>query len=268
MEDLVEKIRNGQVILFVGSGVSATIGLPTWSELMDYVAESLNIDSDIFKLFGDNLSLTEYYYLKTGSIGPLRSWMDRNWNVSNDVIMNSQVFKYICDLKFSLIYTTNYDSCLERAYENFGYKYHKITKVEDLCNIVNGETQIIKFHGDLEDDHSIVLTESSSFNRMDFESPLDIKLRSDSLGKSILFVGYSLSDINIRYLVFKLNNIWKKSNMQNQRPKSYMFLAAPNPIQQAILESRGIIPIVGESIDPTTNLVNFLKDLSEKFKVS
>jgi NAD-dependent SIR2 family protein deacetylase len=50
MKDLIEKIRNRQVILFVGAGVSATIGLPTWSQLMDYVADSLGIDSSIFKL--------------------------------------------------------------------------------------------------------------------------------------------------------------------------------------------------------------------------
>lgn len=262
MKDLVEKIRNRQVILFVGAGVSATIGLPTWSQLMDYVADSLGIDSSIFRLYGDNLTLTEYYSLKTGSIGPLRSWMDRNLNVNNEAIEHSEVLRYICELNFPIIYTTNYDNCLEIAHETFGCRYHKVTKVEDLCDIDINTTQIVKFHGDFDDDYSIVLTETSFFKRMDFESPLDIKLRSDSLGKSILFIGYSLSDINIRYLIFKLNNIWKKSTKQSQRPRSYMFLGVPNPIQETILESRGIVPILGDDVDPTVNLVNFLKELS------
>src|ERR1700730_4796199 len=41
-----------------------------------------------------------------------------------------------------------------------------------------------------------------------FEDPLDIKLRGDTLDRGVLFIGYSLSDINIRYLLFKLQEIW------------------------------------------------------------
>lgn len=261
MKDLVEKIRNRQVILFVGAGVSATIGLPTWYQLMDYMATSLGIDNSIFKMYGDNLTLAEYYYLHKGAIGPLRSWMDKSWNISDEVIKNSEVLNNICMLNFPIVYTTNYDNCLERAFDHFKYKYHKIINVEDLCKINENITQIIKFHGDFEDDESIILTESSYFNRMDFESPLDIKFRSDSLGKSILFIGYSLSDINIRYLIYKLNNLWKNSNNQRQKPTSYIFLSSPNPIQQDIMENRGIIPIVGDDIDPSTSLTNFLKTI-------
>lgn len=43
-------------------------------------------------------------------------------------------------------------------------------------------------------------------------SPLDIKLRADALGKSILFIGYSLTDINIRYLLYKLHIQWAESD--------------------------------------------------------
>jgi len=104
----------------------------------------------------------------------------------------------------------------------------------------NAETQIIKFHGDTISDDSIVLTESSYFERLAFDSPLDIKLRADMLGKSILFIGYSLSDINIRLLIYKLYQLWQKSNNSSKRPKSYLFLPTPNPIQETILNCRGI----------------------------
>lgn len=75
----------------------------------------------------------------------------------------------------------------------------KISSVSDIAKIDNNKTQIIKFHGDFDDDSSIVLDETSYFQRLEFETPLDIKFRSDVLGKSVLFIGYSLSDINIRY---------------------------------------------------------------------
>ena len=117
-------------------------------------------------------------------------------------------------------------------------------------------TQIVKFHGDTISDDSIVLTESSYFDRLDFESPLDIKLRSDMLGKSLLFVGYSLSDINIRLLIYKLDKLWKNNNT-GKRPNSYIFLPTPNPIQEKILVRRGITPIVGTDIEKQKSTENF-----------
>ena len=260
IEELKKAIKNKNVILFVGAGVSATLGLPTWSELISHIARDLGYDDRLFKQYGDSLTLAEYYSIKKGRIGNLRSWMDRLWVVSESVIRSSPIYEAIAKLDFPLIYTTNYDHCLETALECFGKKYNKIIDVDDLVNLDSNTTQIIKFHGDTISDESIVLTESSYFKRLDFESPLDIKLRSDMLGKSILFLGYSLSDINIRFLIYKLDQLWKKSNERN-RPASYIFLPTPNPIQEAVLQNRGIIPIIGAGVDKKESIERFLTDL-------
>ena len=39
MNKLKKDIKNGEVILFVGAGVSKTINLPTWSELFFLATE-------------------------------------------------------------------------------------------------------------------------------------------------------------------------------------------------------------------------------------
>ena len=57
---------------------------------------------------------------------------------------------------------------------------------------------------------------------------LDIKLRSDMLGKTILYIGYSLEDINMRFLLYKLSKIWEK--YKDIRPASYIFLTKPNEV--------------------------------------
>ncbi len=260
MDELKKAIKSKNIILFIGAGISATLGLPTWSELINHVAEEMGYDSEIFKQYGDNLMLAEYYKIKYNRIGRLRSWMDINWNVSPENISNSKIYEAIVKLNFPLIYTTNYDQCLEKAYDYWKVKYKKIIGVEDLVGLDSNVTQIVKFHGDTELDESIVLTESSYFERLDFESPLDIKLRSDMLGKSILFIGYSLSDINIRLLIYKLDRLWKNSNVK-KRPASYIFLATPNPIQEEILQSRGINTITGQDYDKTKSIEKFLTSL-------
>lgn len=170
----------------------------------------------------------------------------------------------IIDLQFPIIYTTNYDRWLEIAFYRRGQPFVKIANVGDFTKIRDGITQIVKLHGDFEDDASLVLTETSYFERLAFESPLDIKLRSDSIGKSILFIGYGFSDLNVRYLQYKLHRMWSNSPYSSARPSSFMFLTRPNPVREAILTQRGILPIVSESDDPKEGLKAFLKGLVKR----
>lgn len=260
-EELKKSLKNKETILFIGAGVPATIGLPTWSMLINHIARELGYDERLYKQYGDSLQLAEYYIVNKGHIGELRSWMDIHWKVDENAIRNSQIYKSITELNCPIIYTTNYDHSLEEAFRIWNKPFRKIIGIQDMVRVQPDETQIIKFHGDTVDDSSIVLTESSYFDRLNFESPLDIKLRSDMLGKSILFIGYSASDINIRFLIYKLNQLWKKSNKISERPKSYLFLSTPNPVQEKILENKGIHTIVGEDPDKTKSLEVFLKEL-------
>lgn len=261
MEQLTEAYRQGNLILFVGAGVSCSLGLPSWSKLIDEIAIQLNYDPDVFKSYGNNLALAEYYKIKKGSIGPLRSWMDREWHSKSIKIGDSEIHKLIVNGLFSSIYTTNFDRWLELAHDFYKKDYIKIASVSDLIKIREGVRQIIKFHGDFDDDNSIVLDESSYFERLDFETPLDIKLRSDVLGKSVLFIGYSLSDINIRLLFYKLVKMWKASGHIAVRPKSYVFSHHPNPVQEDILEQWGIKMVSSDHGNPSDALLNFLKSL-------
>jgi hypothetical protein len=261
MQDLIQAIRDRKAILFVGAGLSMNLGLPSFRKLIDHLADELDFDRELFHLSGDYLSLAEYYYLTQGAIGPLRSWMDTTWHNSEVDISKSSIHKVVVELNFPIIYTTNYDNWLEKAFKHYNSRYIKIANVADIARAQEGIPQIVKLHGDFDSDDSIVLTESSYFERMSFESPLDIKLRSDVLGKTILFLGYSLSDVNIRYLLYKLQKQWQATEFEKARPKSYIYLTKPNMVQEKILHSRGIEPIVCEIDDPKEGLSDFLSKL-------
>lgn len=261
IEELIQNIRERRVILFVGAGVSQNIGLPSHRDLIRHLAQELGYDPDLFATHGDHLTLAEYYQIEKGSIGPLRSWMDRAWHAGVE-IANSDLHKLVVELNFPIIYTTNYDRWLEAAHDHHRRRYVKIANVGDLTKIESGVTQIVKFHGDFDDDKSIVLTESSYFERMDFDSPLDLKLRSDLLSRSVLFIGYSLADINLRYILYKINAQWKNSDFARERPRSFIFLTRPNPVQARVLTSRGIFAILSDHDDPGTGLSEFLRGLA------
>jgi len=267
LEDLARSVRDRRAILFVGAGVSMSVGLPSWQTLIDRMADELGVDPK--EAVGPNSGyqiLAEYYQLMQGSIGPLRSWMDREWSVSEERVRESRVHKLIVELGFPIIYTTNYDRNLETAFDLSQKTYVKIANARDLAKAAYGVTQIVKFHGDFEDDSSLVLTETDYFSRLTFDSPLDVKFRADALGCTVLFIGYSMQDMNIRLLLHRIWETWRRSGYERDRPRNFVFIPCGDPIQEAVLGRWGITVLSGTSDDPEEALHGFLSDLSERVR--
>jgi SIR2-like domain len=264
IEQLTKSIKDRQAILFVGAGVSMSVGLPSWQTLIEHLVKELGLDEQTGTNDATYQALAEYYRLKHGSIGPLRSWMDREWSVAREKVQASSIHKLIVALNFPIIYTTNYDRNLEVAFEIYGRKFVKVANAKDIAKATNEVTPLIKYHGDFEDDSSLVLTETDYFDRLSFDSPLDVKFRADALGRTILFIGYSMSDLNIRLLLHRLWETWRRSGYEKDRPKSFVFMPRPNAVQEAVLGRWGIDMLTEEGEQPEDALVTFLTKLQHR----
>jgi hypothetical protein len=270
LDDLVTSIRMRRAILFVGAGISMSVGLPSWRDLIEHMCGELDIDPKEELAPGSSTyqTLAEYYRVKEGSVGPLRSWMDRHWSVSPDRVASSRLHELIVALDFPIIYTTNYDRNLEVAYEAQGKPFVKVANAKDVSKAIGDATQIIKFHGDFDDDRSLVIAESDYFDRLTFDSPLDVKLRADAMGRTMLFIGYSMSDLNIRLLLYKLWRTWKASGYERERPPSFVFMANPSRMQEAVLGQWGITVVTADGEDPEAALTRFLEDVLQRVQTS
>jgi len=260
-EQLALQLARGQVIPFIGAGVSMSLGLPSYASLIRELGGHVGFDGDIFEQLGDYLTLAEFYNQRKGGLHELRDYLQDKWRKTQKEVTSSPVYKAIVELECKLIYTTNFDDFIEKAHRGMNRRYRAIRTVNDFVNLSDEKVHIVKLHGDLRNSKSMVLTESSYFDRMAFESPLDIKLRADILGKSLLFIGYSLSDINVRLLLFRLKKLWESGPRPEFRPKSYVFMGRPNEVFSEVLRSRGIEPIVAESTDESASLASFLTSL-------
>jgi hypothetical protein len=263
LEQLAEAVRERKAILFVGAGVSMSVGLPSWDKLIEHMAGELDIGQGTSRRRDNYQTIAEYYRIKHGTLGSLRSWMDRNWSVSRDRVKSSRLHRLIVGLDFPIIYTTNYDRNLEVAFEIHGREFVKVATARDVAKVRPEVTQIVKYHGDFDDDASLVLTETDYFDRLTFDSPLDVKFRADAMGRTILFVGYSLSDMNIRLLLHRLWQTWNRSGYEQDRPPSFVFMPTRDPVEEAVLSRWGITALSEEMDDPEEALSVFLTRLTE-----
>lgn len=250
-DELVGLFREGRVIPFIGAGMSANVGYPSWDDLLECLGESLKrgdlTHDEIVELTGgDRLRVAEYYFLTEGKqVGPLRKEIHGQFKDISPLEFGGYVD--LVNLGSQRIYTTNFDDLIERTYRELGLSYVPIATPRDLALSAGDQTEIIKYHGDLTSDPSLVLTESQYYRRLNFDSPMDLKFRADLLGKSVMFIGYSFSDINIRIIWFRLLDMMRGVD-QNDLPTSYMVIVKPNPVEELLYRDAGIETVV---LDPT-----------------
>jgi SIR2-like domain len=224
-KELIAAAKERRLLPFIGAGLSADLGLPTWSQLISTVAQDLDMDPDVAALHGDFLQIAECLYLRKQGLGDLRSRLDKEFNNNSIDISKSTPHLLLPHLGAPAIYTTNYDRLIERGFEHERIPYSRVVTLRDLIEADDSRTRVVKFHGDFSRDDSLVLTESQYFDRLNFDKPLDIRLRSDLIGKTVLFLGYGFGDVNVRYMWYQMTKL-----MHEEATQSFIVAYRPNPI--------------------------------------
>jgi hypothetical protein len=265
--ELSDLLNENKLIPFVGAGFSKGCGCPSAHSLAQQLLlrfeihkKDLPADEDI-----DLLRLAEYLkIIRDGDISDVLRQIRSILNEDSVDIAQSQAHLLLAQLGVPIIYTTNYDCLIEKSFDHLDIPHQTVVHTEDIIKAAGSSiTQIVKFHGSLEQDGSIVLTESDYYKRLEFVTPIDIKLRADALGKSILFMGYSFSDFNVRYLWFKLRHMMRGVD-QSEIPNSFILVTKPDVITTTVFRHMGIIPIdlaTYQGASKTERLCFFLRSL-------
>lgn len=270
--ELIRMLKSRRVIPFIGAGFSTALKLPNWEDLLKEISNEIEDDlsfEDIKKYCSnDYLQIAEYYFLKCDEkIGPIRNAISKSLHLDFNPILSPAHVELI-NLGAPQIYTTNYDDLIEKTFVKLGLHCKVVAIPKDIALADGSVSQVVKYHGDLRYEDTLVLTESKYYARLDFESPLDLKFRSDILGRSVLFLGYSFRDLNIRIIWFKLMKMMREIPASD-RPASYIVRFGDNPVLEKLYESVGIKTIVlrprsNEADDNNKNelIADFLLELS------
>jgi SIR2-like domain len=238
------------------------VGL-SWSAIVEQAAIMLGYDdADLLRMRGTDLQVLEYFRLKKGNLAPLTNWLVKRLIVEDEAISKSRLHTALASLNACRIYyTTNYDDFLERALCIAGRKARAITDERDMGFGVD-DIEVVKFHGDFNSPENMVVSEIQYYDRMRLDSAMDLKLRSDLLGRAILFAGYSFRDPNIAYLFQTVNAMFKRLPNSLSGKRAYILLNNPSDFEYKLFNERNIeiIPTFGSDIAASASQV--LEDMA------
>lgn len=189
-------LNDGAGAIFVGAGVSMGAGYPSWAKLLKEIGEDLGIgSSDVHDL----AALAQWSIQESGGATQVRNVIKEQIGKKHDV---PESLRIISRLPVRHIWTTNYDRLVERAFEMVDRPLDTISGAKDLSlRATPGATRLYKMHGSVDRlDDVVISTDDYELYRTTRGAYLPL-LQAHLTSMSMLFVGLSLTDPNIRHVL-------------------------------------------------------------------
>lgn len=265
--------QEGRVLPFVGAGVSASVKWtnkdgklvrgPSWNELVAQAATILGYEEpELLTFRGSNLQVLEYFRAKKGTMQQLINWLHLHLQPDDASLKASVIHKALAELsQCKTFYTTNYDDFLERSFSLWGRTADAVASERDMGR-THSHTEIVKFHGDFNSPGRMVMSERDYEARIRLEDDLDLKLRSDALGRVLLFLGYSFRDSNVSYLFRKTMDSFGLHPATGGN-RAYILVVEPSDFERHLFQERQIevLDLEGDNIED--QISQFLSDMQK-----
>lgn len=246
---LIDCMEAGQVVPFVGAGISASARFPSWKEHLREQGRTAGIDPvQIETLLSEGRyeAIVEKIEQERG-LGvfaqEIRDVFSRTHSIPEVVWRISELFK-------DTVITTNYDRLLEQAYDTGEPNaFQVINGVTAMEKPISSAVTIYKLHGDVQHPARCILSKNQ-YDQAYGEAELDLRRQTPKLlayhykTSSLLFLGSSLNE-DRTVQVFRAI----KANLGDEEvPQHFSIEQAPEVEEElvernAYLKSLGITPI-------------------------
>lgn len=237
--DLVGLIRRKKVAPFIGAGISAAAGYPSWESALRQLGEQLtNInDEDVEQLITDNQFLLLAQNLHDASSIQLNNHVRTTFRTKPAIEANRSripdVIQLLSRLCSGAMVTTNFDTLIEDwfkskgAPEFDGFLFGLQQNSNFVQKLLKGDRCLLKLHGDASQPDTYVFTEEQykqgyGDGDINFRLQLPKALRQIYISHSLIFLGCSLAHD-------KTMELFKHVQDEGQFviPEHFAFLAQP-----------------------------------------
>lgn len=263
---LVRYIKEGRCIVFVGAGLSAGAGLPTWSGLLNRIIEASSLpggDEEAEELKGlvtkgKLLEVADHLKERLGS----SFHAQLTEQLRGDTGPLPETFKLLMRIPFAAWVTTNYDKLLERAYSEVQGGFPRVLThmdTEPLGRLLFDSGKfVLKAHGDIDRHGTVVLTSRDYAEIIHANPSFNAVFSSLLLTRALLFVGYSLSDPDFRLLMDRQFTAFK-----GFVPDRFALMGGMGQVEQDVLWRTARIRVLPYPEGQHGEVLNFLKVLKE-----
>lgn len=255
---LQEDFINNRVVPLIGSGfskngiISTREVIPDWNELGKAIAQYLPNYTYTNAL--DAISLFESEF----SRGKLIEILAKEIKVNR--VQPGKAHQALVNLLFDTICTTNFDFLIEQALTEQKIPFSTIISEERLAISTEELTKVIKLHGDFNHPNNMVLTENDYDNFVERNKVLSTYISNLFITKTLLIVGYSLDDTDIRTLWSVIG-----SRLGKLRSNAYAVLVDASPLEISRFARRNVkvINITGSKSNYSNLLTDFFITVKE-----
>jgi hypothetical protein len=226
---LGERARRGQLAVFIGAGVSAAAGLPTWEQLVAELAERSGLDDDL-RAGLTRLPLQDSAALLARELGrgPLEAYVQERFGPGTYALAHA----LIADLPVQEFVTTNYDPLVEQAAADIGRQ----VRVLPFEEAAPGSPWLLKLHGDAAHPESVVLTREEYLQFGDTRAALAGVLHSLLLTRHVLFVGTSMLDDDLIRIAHQVRSALQLQGEASGRRSGTVLALREDPVRARLWE--------------------------------
>jgi SIR2-like domain len=202
LQELIQNLVPEQTILLFGAGSSLPSNAPTPKAIIDHLATKFSVPATGF-------NLSEYAELVEQRSKDRRRMIVEIQSLFKGLrptagLLNLPLYEW------KSIFTTNYDELIEQAYQKRSKSLGVFTSNFDFGNAPRtADTRLYKLHGTIQKDIAfgdasrLIITESDYNLALEFREHLFAALSADLADSSLIIIGSSLSDEDIKPLISK-----------------------------------------------------------------
>lgn len=206
----VKEIRNNNAAFFAGAGFSKESGYVDWKTLLESIASELGLE---IEKEHDLVALTQYYYNKHQNRGLINDVIFEEFSKQKEPTQNHRI---LARLPIDVIWTTNYDDLIEKAFDNVKKIVDIKSRNEHLSNtLANRECILYKMHGDKNNPNDAILIKDDYERYYKAHKQFLSALTGDLISKTFLFVGFSFQDPNLDYILSRIRVDYEENSRQH-----------------------------------------------------